>query len=417
VLDARVGKTLADSIAQAEETLNQEIDSIDDRATALEAEIAAAHRDLGTDEETGEPIEDSLAQRFSAIESSVVLNNNSIDEIAAQISHAADPENDDAGGLTERLSAVETVVGNAAVASTVEAALNNLDGRLDKIDGGEALTDAGTLASRVTSAESNITNIAGRVSTLETTPKSATIIVNADCITYDAETGMPTLYTNDTKTTTITPTADADYLLQKDDGKYYYWKYIDNAWNLISGGGGAESGNSSAIITDTLPQIENADLNTDYYVGTPSTGYIHYRFTVVHDMDLDKDVIQAVVIGQQLDTNYIKRYNIDKVYNSDNAKYYLKLYEYNYGTENEVDDDLDVPSWVAETSYAVDDRVLYNGYIYQCITANNDAEWTAGKWTRISEVKTVAMIELPEGGGGGIISNQKIYRITERNLT
>jgi len=52
-----------------------------------------------------------------------------------------------------------------------------------------------------------------RIIALETEPKSATVIITKDCITYSGDPVVPTLYTTSEKTTTITPTEDADYLL------------------------------------------------------------------------------------------------------------------------------------------------------------------------------------------------------------
>ena len=60
----------------------------------------------------------------------------------------------------------------AKVTLLVNTALEGLDTRLDAIDGGSTLTGESTLAARVSS--------------LENEPKSATVIIDADCITYDS---------------------------------------------------------------------------------------------------------------------------------------------------------------------------------------------------------------------------------------
>ena len=130
---------------------------------------------------------------------------------------------------------------------------------MDAIDGGDTLT-GNTLVSRVTA--------------LETAPKSATIVVEADHVSYDAQTGNPTIYTDSNKTTPVAPSTDVDYLLGKDD-KYYYWKYIKTgsnpdtfAWALISGGGGEGTGNSSGVVltNEEYSELANKVENTDYFV-------------------------------------------------------------------------------------------------------------------------------------------------------
>ena len=81
------------------------------------------------------------------------------------------------------------------------------------------------------------------------------------------------MYFNDGIPTSISnPSADIDYLLKKDDN-YYYWKYINNSWKLISGGG--ESGTSSAEFYADFPQDPSDTV--DYFIGS-STNYIHYRW-------------------------------------------------------------------------------------------------------------------------------------------
>ena len=56
-----------------------------------------------------------------------------------------------------------------------------------------------------------------RIAALENEPKSATVVITADCITYNNETGIPTIYIDNAKTIAITPTQDADYLLENTD--------------------------------------------------------------------------------------------------------------------------------------------------------------------------------------------------------
>jgi len=211
-------------------------------------------------------------------------------------------------GIKDRLTAVETLAGNAATEGTVE----QLDARLDAIDGGSALTGT-ALHTRVTNLEDNLgngfdsthtvsdavstissslankanssdvesalagkadtadlaakanasdlTNLAGRVTTLENNPQSSTLVVEQ--VTYNND-GIPTSISS--------PSADIDYVLKNGD-QYYYWKYINNNWKLISGGGG--SGTSSAEFYTTLPVTGEA--NIDYFIGS-GTNYVHYRY-------------------------------------------------------------------------------------------------------------------------------------------
>ena len=76
----------------------------------------------------------------------------------------------------------------------------------------------------------------------------------------------------------------------ENDGKYYYWKYIQTAadpatyeWALISGGGsdsGGGGGSSSGAFAATLAAIDDPDTNTDYFVGNNTIGYTHYRYVI-----------------------------------------------------------------------------------------------------------------------------------------
>ena len=171
---------------------------------------------------------------------------NRFDDIEIAISHEASGA--DAGGLTQRLSGLEDAVNHTVTGlAATKDALDELTQTVNNLNVG-----------------------------------AATIIIPENRITYNQETGLPTIYTDSTKTTVDnTISTDYDYLLQKND-KYYYWKYINNAWKLISGGvsegTSGNSGTSSAIIDDELPTIANANENIDYYIGTNAIGYTHYRY-------------------------------------------------------------------------------------------------------------------------------------------
>ena len=205
--------------------------------TYTDAQITANNTAIGASEIAGahrqDVMNDTLDNRF--------------DDIESAISHAA--SGNDAGGLTERLGTLEnavnhTVTGLAATKNALDAltqTVNNLD-------------------------------VGG-----------ATIIIPENRITYNQETGLPTIYIDSTKSVIDNTISESyDYLLEKDN-KYYYWKYINNSWKLISGGGSSESGSSgggtsSAVIISELPTAANANENIDYYVGNNNDGYIHYRY-------------------------------------------------------------------------------------------------------------------------------------------
>jgi hypothetical protein len=60
-----------------------------------------------------------------------------------------------------------------------------------------------------------------------------------------------------------------DYLIgPNEDGKYFYYKWINNSWNLISGGGGSGEGNNSGFVytENEYNDLTTKEENTDYYV-------------------------------------------------------------------------------------------------------------------------------------------------------
>jgi hypothetical protein len=129
---------------------------------------------------------------------------------------------------------------------------------------------------------------------------------------------------------------NCDYLIADDEGKYFYRRYINNQWELISGAGESGSGTSSGLIVNSLPNAADADENTDYFVGTQSGGYIHYRF--IKD---NNNVLKPAIISNYANHDNIKTYNIrvGKENSNDGEVNYLYLYDFDYGESNEVDDD------------------------------------------------------------------------------
>ena len=334
-----------------------------DTSTRLDdviTEIGNAHRTLseGTD---------TLVNRFEDIESNITDLSNAIDHV-----HGENDELPD--GLDQRITSVESVLPGitnrlTAIDDASTGAIKGLqdvdlelDGRLDAIDGGATLDIThGTLAARVSSLESE--------------PKSATVII--DEVTYSEETGDPTNISN--------PSTDVDYLLKKDN-KYYYWKYIKTSsnpdtyvWALISGGSGSGTGNTSGMdLTseeyETIKTNNTYAINTDYYVLETDGVRHHYRYITVTENN--EQVLREIEIGKVIDTDQIKKYNISRVtgkkreYNSQTQTWtetdedveYLNLYQYNYDESNATIDT---------------DRPYF------------------------------AQIELPKGGDGGTSSSQK----------
>jgi len=288
----------------------------------------------------------------------------------------------DNGTITATNTRIDTL---ASDLDTAESDISTLQSTINDATTGlaatKAIADAAATTANAAATQSDLTSLTTRVSTLES--KVETVVIDKP------QSGSN--YTND-EPNISSPSNLVNYLIQDDEGRYYYWRYINNNWELISGAGeGGGTGTSSGVIVSTLPTAQDADENTDYFVGTNETGYLHYRFTTIDNE------LTAVLIGVHPDN--IKRYNMEKI--TSNDKSYLRLYEFNYGENNVITDDTNVANWIESTAYTVEDQVIYNGYLYQCTTANNDAEWTDAHWERISDMRIVTTIELPQGGGSG----------------
>jgi len=276
VLDARVGKTLADRIDAIDNSSTGTVHGLDARVTALETEVDMTSANSRIDEALSrlDAIDDSSTGSIAGLDSRLTTAESDIDTIETAIGNS---------GLAGRVSTLETAVGDASTGltgrvGTLETDVNDTTTGLAAT---KAIADAAKATADAAATASDLTTLAGRVTDLENEPKSATVIVDSDCITYDANTGDPTIYTTSAKTTTVTPTEHADYLLQGADDKYYYWKYIGTApngnWELISGGGSG-NGSSSGEFAASLSAITTPDENTDYFVGNNTIGYTHYRY-------------------------------------------------------------------------------------------------------------------------------------------
>ena len=305
-----------------EREVNKTYTSVDARLEAIETHAAAVRTDINTIanelamvddvthniKDTNTKIDDLTAD-VAALATEINMGHDEfgrltgaetrIDDIETAIDHVQGVNDETPNGLKQRITALENTVdtaesGLSARMTSAETAIGSLqtadtglNNRLNAIDGGNALdTTNGTLGARVSAAESAI-------NTLQNEPKSATVIVEEDCITYNVSTGDPTIFPDNTKTAgeEITPTEDVDYLLGKtveNEVKYFYWKYMGIApnghWELISGGGASGGsgsgggGTSSGVFAATLESITEPDTNTDYFVGNNTIGYTHYRY-------------------------------------------------------------------------------------------------------------------------------------------
>ena len=213
------------------------------------------------------------------------------------------------------LAATKAIADAAAVKTEVNSALNGLNTRLGRIDGGEALTDAKTLATRVSEAESAIT-------TLQNEPKSATEVISVS--------DFEALAANEAN-------SHKDYLVGPDENNLYKYYHIietsDNVYEkVLISGGGSGSGNTSGIVltATTYDGLEEHNENTDYYV-IREDGVHHYRW-----IPNSNDILESIEICNFINTDNIKTYNATTsiVNEGEEQVTYLDLYEFNYGADN-----------------------------------------------------------------------------------
>jgi flagellar capping protein FliD len=84
-LDAVQGKILKDLIDSTNTAYEEADTALDNRLTAIETEISDARPQVGTDEESGEPIYGTLDNRLDSIESNATQIRNDIDTIADEL--------------------------------------------------------------------------------------------------------------------------------------------------------------------------------------------------------------------------------------------------------------------------------------------------------------------------------------------
>lgn len=346
---------MVDDVTHNIKDTNTKIDDLTSDVQALATEISMGHDEFG---------------RLTGAETR-------IDDIELVIDHVQGENDEIPNGLTQRIEALET---------TVDTAETGLSARMTAAETVTAMVTNQTtgLAATKAIADANALAINGqggldeRISALEDNPVSATEVITEDYIEYDSE-GNPTIYTTNGENTHIDDnkaeiSSDKDYLLEKDH-KYYYWKWIDmgngtHKWALISSGGSGTGNTSGMDLTAeqyaTIKTNHAYAENTDYYVLEADGARHHYRYITIDN------ILTEIEIGPILSN--IKTYNISsgvqtvKIDNVDTDVTYLYLHEFAYGEDN----------------------------------------------SEPNENTIITRIPLP--AGGGVISTQKMVRITERNV-
>lgn len=369
VLDARQGKALNDSkinytdiiddvthtdtnkplSANQGKLLKDAIDAIDTAYKAADTTINGAidtiNTTIGVTETSG------LKGRIKALEDEIDINNingsridgleNDLGEIETVITGINNGTNATISGINDK---IDTIAGELGMFSETDTTTST---RIDTIE-----SNLGTLSNAVNDAT---TGLAATKAIADTALQPADIVtltndVNAlkdkDTIVINYD-GQHSNYTNDIPNiANANIKADADYLIADNEGNYYYWRYINNHWKLISGAGdsGSSSGggnttiiNNSVIIDTALPEAANADLDTDYYIGTQETGYIHYRYIQVHNTATNTDVNTPIVIGGP-------KYNIAVA--KEGSTTYLYLFAFAQNENSELTDQSDLDSLI-----------------------------------------------------------------------
>lgn len=415
--------TNLDARLEADETnikdIKNEVDAAH-RATVNNDTLNNRFSDIETviDHVQGEndEVPNGLKQRIAAAESAIdTLEETTNGTIAHQISHAA--TEDDAGGLTERIATIEHQISHEVVEndaggltqrittaegniSTINNALNNKANTVDVNNAlaGKVSTETmnAALASKVNINDMN-NALANKVSVDDMNnalaAKANTNDVNtaldrkADTTVVEQLSQRDTVvinkpdngsnYTNNMPDLQEEPSDQCDYLIEDDEGKYFYWRYINNNWELISGGGSGESGggtgNSNAEDYESREAFEEdiKELNKDYYVLEADGIRHHYRYL---STESDSEPIE---IGQIVpNINNIKTYDI--MVGPENDTNYLYLYGFDYRTGSPID------------STTEPQDVVQN---------------------------LIRKVPLPAGGGGGGVNTLKVQPITPRSFT
>lgn len=302
-------------------------------ATGLNAKVEALQESIDPNNSA------SLSSRISTLETS-------LGQASDDTTNPATP----ASGLYATIETLQTSKANSADLATVATSgeyndllnkptipvkvsdLTDDSGHYTKPAGGIPASD---LAETYLKSDSDtITDLDGRITTLEgkdteilTPERFGLIIPNAE---------------NSTK----------DYLIGPDNnGQYVYYRIIETDTDTytkvpISSTGNGTGTSSGEFITiehiadaeTRLNNLQEKDENTDYFVGNPTEGYVHYRFTKNNN-----NVLAPIAIANYVNTDYIKTYDMRRVTEKDPQTQevtgeYLELYEFNYGESNNLEE-------------------------------------------------------------------------------
>lgn len=373
-------------------------DTLDARFDALESTTSTLTTDLGSliDEVAGshrEGIEgDTLKGHLDAIDSSISTLTNDNSTITGRLD-ALDGENGSVADLVTRIGALETEVDMTSANSRIDLVSDEI------VNAHRQNVPNDTLATRFAAIDTAIANIEQN----GTGSGTSTVIVND--ANFD-EHGNPIL-PNDEQ-----PSTDADYLIKKED-KYYYWKYINNKWELISGGATESSGGtgtSSAIIAENLPAITAADPNIDYYIGNNIDGYTHYKF--IPSAQEGEEGSFITILPKKLTDN------LDNILTHANVLTVTKTNSY---TENDAWPSADTVTG-GPAIYDIDDTEHANNLLNDFIAVRNtrinavyDGEVLKSQTLQVLDTKG-HVIEYPiVGGGGGSAYSIRLLSTMEDN--
>ena len=301
-LDGRVS-----DVEDAIDTLNGDASTEGSVLNTIAAVVANAPEAFDTLKEIADWIDDHSADALE-MQQNISDNANAI----AALQNTVGDEN---SGLVATANSALAKANAAAVKTEVDSSLSGLDARLDAIDGGEALTGAKTLATRVSEAESAIT-------TLQNEPKSATEVISVE--------NFEALEANEAN-------SHKDYLVGPDSNNLYKYYHIietsDNVYTkVLISGGSSGSGNTSGMDLTAVAydDLQEHSENTDYYVARED-GVHHYRW-----IPGSNNVLEEIEISNFINTNNIKTYNAttSTTGEGDEQETYLDLYEFNYGADN-----------------------------------------------------------------------------------
>ena len=275
-------KTLIDNLDTAYQTADNTLDT---RLSTVESSLSTAEDDIDALEAELNTTDTGLKDRMTSAE-------NRLEEL--------DGSNGAISELDGRLDTAEADI------DVLEAALNTAStGLVDRV--GALNTAVNNLTTNVTNNTTDISGLTTRVTSLE---GKDTIIVNYD--------GEHSNYTNN-EPNYNSPTQNADYLIADDEGKYFYWRYINNEWKLISGAGGgtgSSSGEFAASLSAT--DIPNPDENTDYFVGNNTIGYTHYRYIPSLEENVDGTFVRILPNGLIINAGVTNNGGLE-AYTIDNA--------------------------------------------------------------------------------------------------